>query len=227
MKKLIEKIKKNREILALSQRRGIKENFQKKAFRQLAPLWDTCMSCSMCVLGLKEIKHDNCTLDPHVFSNMRPNKIMIVGQNPGSRECVSREPFVGLSGEIFSKEINKHGLSRNDFYITNVCKCFTIDNRPPSIKYIKKCKPFLQMEVNILRPRLIVVLGGVAFKALCPNDTFSLNFEKLVDSVVGVPVMPIYHPSPLNLNNEKKRSMFDAQIQTMCKLVIAFKNRIK
>ena len=94
-----------------------------KRMTMLRSLRDTCKDCVMCHLGRDfHIQHHE-RIDPHVFSNMNPSKIMVIGQNPGFNECKRDEPFVGEAGVNFNKEIEKFDLSRDAFYITNICKC--------------------------------------------------------------------------------------------------------
>jgi len=203
------------------------ESAYDRKMRMLTQLSQTCISCSMCELGLKPVSKDNKLYrDPHVLSNMNPTRFMIVGQNPGWNEVVKREPFVGDAGENFNTEIAKYDLSREDFYICNTVRCYTQNNASPTPRHMKRCEPFLAMEINLIKPKLIIALGAIAFEQLCPGVTFSSSFEKLTkSSKYDVHVMPIYHPSPLNMKEESRRLAFGKQIRTMCKLIKALKNQ--
>ncbi len=133
-----------------------------------------CSVCTMCELGLKDATRNGVDRNPHVFSNMRPHRFMIIGQNPGWDELAVNEPFVGAAGKNFDIEIEKHGLSRNDFYICNAVRCFTTDNQRPNSKHIERCDVFLRIEINLIKPKLLVALGSVAFEQLCPGVNFSV-----------------------------------------------------
>jgi DNA polymerase len=190
----------------------------------LKPLADLCHVCPMCELGFRPAKRGEEQHDPHVFSNLNPSKFVVVGQNPGWNEVVRGEPFVGDAGQAFDSEIAKHGLSRDDFYICNVVRCFTPYNTKPTHNNLQQCEPFLRMELGILKPQLIIALGSVAFEQLCPDKNFSDSLLKLTKSKYNVPVFPIYHPSPLNLDEGGRRSAFAEQIRLMCGLVKAIKS---
>lgn len=199
------------------------ETIRERKLRMLRQLSSTCIACSMCELGLKGAERNGIIRDPHVLSNMNPSMVMVVGQNPGWNELEKREPFVGAAGKNFDDEIGKHGLSRNDFYICNIVRCFTIDNQRPTDRHQQKCSPFLQIEINLIKPRLLVSLGGVAFSYMCPDYLFGESLGKIVKSRFGIPVFAIYHPSPVNFREEHRRKSFETQIKTLCDLVKAMR----
>lgn len=192
-----------------------------RKLRMLRQLSRTCLACSMCELGLKCAKKGHHLRDPHVFSNMKPHRFMIVGQNPGWDELEVREPFVGAAGKNFDDEIAKYNMSRDEFYICNTVRCYTEGNTRPTRKNVMRCEPFLQMEINLIKPKLIVSLGSVAFSQLCPDAVFGESLKKLVDSKYGVKVFPVYHPSPMNFRDGLRKSAFEDQIRVMCGLVKA------
>jgi DNA polymerase len=186
----------------------------------LRSLRDTCKDCVMCELGrgMKAVR--GTRIDPHVFSNMKPSKFMVIGQNPGFNECRQDEPFVGDAGANFNKEIEKHGLNRNDFYITNTLKCLTPDNRSPNLEEIIRCHPFLLMELTILNPRFIITLGAVSFKYFCPKAIYSKALGNFTHSEkINKKVFAIYHPSPRNLAMESRKTQYERQIELLCKLI--------
>ena len=77
------------------------------------------------------------------------------------------------------------------------------------------------MEINLLKPKVIVALGAVAFSQLCPDAKFGESLKKLVMSKYGVKVFPIYHPSPVNFRDSSRRTSFEDQIRVMCSLAKA------
>jgi|2_EtaG_2_1085320.scaffolds.fasta_scaffold00215_29 DNA polymerase len=203
------------------------EKLYDRKLRMLRQLDVACVACSMCELGLKEAVKNNTVRDPHVFSNLNPTRYMVVGQNPGWNELEKREPFVGAAGANFDKAIAPHGLSRNDFYICNTVRCFTISNTKPTDKHKKRCESFLQMEINLIKPRLVIALGAVAFSQLCPETEFKNGLKKITKSSVynNAPVFAIYHPSPVNFRDGTRREAFASQIQVMCGLVKELQRR--
>jgi len=189
--------------------------------RMLTQLRRACYACSMCELGRKQAtKDEKLHLDPHVFSNQNPVRFMVVGQNPGWDELKKSEPFVGQAGGNFDKEIKKHGLSRGDFYICNMVRCYTHGNAKPETIHVERCRPFLQMEINVIRPLLVITLGAVPFEQLCPGVVYSKGLGDITHSErYEVPVFAIYHPSPLNFREETRKVAFEKQIGLMCGLV--------
>lgn len=188
--------------------------------RMLKPLNDTCKACTMCELGWEPATIDNEIRDPHVLSNMNPSRFIVVGQNPGANEVKLGMPFVGQSGANFDEEIIKNGLSRNDFYICNTVRCYTNGNTKPTEKHKQRCEPFLRMEINLLKPLLVITLGQVAFSQLCPAAKYSDSLCKITKSEkFDVNVFAVYHPSPLNINDPERRKEFNHQIKVMCALI--------
>lgn len=196
------------------------ETIVERKLRMLLPLSAACTACSMCELGLKPAQRNDVVRDPHVFSNMNPSKIMVVGQNPGWDELAAGEPFVGAAGKNFDAEVAKHGLTRKAFYICNTVRCFTAGNSRPTPKHVQQCEPFLRMEINLLKPKLVVALGSVAFSQLCPEVYFSRAMQKITKSEkFGVPVYAVYHPSPMNFTDQQRKKAFEEQIRVLCALV--------
>jgi DNA polymerase len=112
--------------------------------------------------------------------------VCFVGEAPGYNEDRKGMPFVGQAGEVLIAEIQRIGLSYNDYYIANACKCRPITddlkNRKPSVAEIENCSSFLQRQVCLLRPRIIVLLGdsaktaySIAMKAVIFNGQV-MNF---------------------------------------------------
>ena len=93
-------------------------------------------------------------------------KIFFVGQNPGRNEDLKGKPFVGLSGNFLDKMLNIANIERKKVFITGAVKCHTPKNRKPSKEEIEKCKPYLLKQIEIINPKLIVILGEVALNAL-------------------------------------------------------------
>ena len=154
----------------------------------------------------------------NVFSNMNGSaRFMVVGQNPGRDEAERMEPFVGVSGRFFDKAaMDVLGLSRADFYISNCVRCFTPGNRRPSLDEESNCRFFLDREVAILKPKLIIALGGSAFKQLTGmNGILKHHGEKILSLRYRVPVVPMLHPSPFNMNDPAKRDMFYADLEKL------------
>jgi DNA polymerase len=198
--------------------------FERKK-RMINQLSLTCGACSMCELGRKRAEKNNTLRDPHVLSNCNPTRFMVIGQNPGWDELKERQPFVGAAGKNFDNEIAKHGLSREDFYICNTVRCWTPSNAKPNEEHKERCEPFLKMEIQLIRPLLVIALGAVAFSQLCPGVNYGESLKSITTSErYGVKVFPIYHPSPLNFRGTGRKEAFEDQIKLMCKLVKRLKD---
>lgn len=204
-----------------------KETAYDRKLRMLRQLSQTCAACTMCELGAKDAVRGTTIRDPHVLSNMNPKRFMVVGQNPGWTELEKCEPFVGAAGKNFDEELAKNGLSRQDFYICNTVRCFTQGNEKPTEHHIETCKPFLSMEISLIKPLLIVALGAVAFERLCPGVKFSDSLKKIVKNAAGQPVFAVYHPSPMNVNDPERRAAFNEQMAVLCGVVGKLKEKYK
>lgn len=167
-----------------------------------------CLACRRCSIGGQMV--DDKFLS-NVFSNMNISaKYMVVGQNPGSEEAERSEPFVGISGRMFDQLVDEVlGMTRSDFYISNTCRCVTPENRKPTMSEIDNCRSFLDREIKIVNPKLIISLGGPALEQLTGiHGIMKHHGNKIFSPRYGVFVFPLLHPSPLNLNNPLKLEMF-------------------
>jgi DNA polymerase len=188
----------------------------------LPQIKDLCKNCTLCPLGRSQHTVKNYAFDPHVFSNMNKSKYVVIGQNPGLSECIHDEPFVGQSGKNFNDEVEKHGLTREMFYITNIVKCHTDKNRAPTSKEVKACRPILDLELMFLDPHLIITLGGYAFKRVCPKENYSKSLgtvKKVMIAGKERDVFPIYHPSGMNLAIKERKDKFEQDIKLLSKLI--------
>ena len=95
---------------------------------------------------------------------------LFVGEAPGAEEDARGEPFVGHAGKLLDNMLLAIGLKRSDIYIANVVKCRPPDNRPPHAAEVAACLPYLQRQIALIEPRVIVALGKTAASALLNND---------------------------------------------------------
>ena len=154
----------------------------------------------------------------NVFSNMNVGAdLMVVGQNPGSDEVIREEPFVGASGQFFdSAVLEVLGLERASFYISNVVRCFTPGNRTPSADEMENCRDFLDREIALVKPKVVIALGAPSFSQLTGMRGITKHHGDLIVSArYGVHVVPIFHPSPRNMNDTERRRMFYEGLKTV------------
>ncbi|MEI6644928.1 MAG: uracil-DNA glycosylase [bacterium] len=126
--------------------------------------------------------------------NSNSPDVMFIGEAPAEEDDIQGLAFVGAAGLFLTKMINAMGYQREDVYIANICKCHPPGNRPPEQPEIHKCLPFLREQIGIVRPKIIVLLGGTAIKALL-NQAGVMRMQGQWTAYEGIPVMPTYHPS--------------------------------
>jgi DNA polymerase len=138
----------------------------------------------------------------------RQARWLVVGEAPGENEDLQGEPFVGQAGQLLDNMLKAVGLSRSaagaqGVFIANVLKCRPPANRNPQPEEMVKCAPYLQRQVELLQPKIILALGRFAAQALLQatvSDVATIPLGKLrgqVHSYQGVPVVVSYHPAYL------------------------------
>lgn len=118
--------------------------------------------------------------------------ILIVGQNPGAQEDRHGKPFIGPSGKVLKAQLAKAGFDPGRIRYTNAVRCLTPNNREPSAKEVKACLPYLQAEIERIKPKYIVPVGGVATKAVAKEAKISTAHGKFIERD-GRVIMPTYH----------------------------------
>jgi len=188
---------------------------------EMAALAEEIRKCRKCQLG-------SSRLNAVVGVGAPDAKVVFVGEGPGFQEDHKGEPFVGRSGQLLDKILDTVlGLKREDVYIANIVKCHPMSNpenpeahgndRPPTIDEISACRPYLDRQLLLIKPRCIVTLGSVATKVL-------LGVTQGISSMRGrwhdypvelfgpghpIKVMPTYHPAALLRNPNLKRDTWE------------------
>lgn len=142
---------------------------------------------------------------------------LIVGEAPGEHEDIQGEPFVGAAGKLLDNMLKAMGCSRQqNVYIANVLKCRPPGNRNPSPEEITHCAPYLERQVALLQPKVIVAMGRFAVQTLLADSVPQVQTIPLgklrgqVFSYHGVPVVVTYHPAYLLRSlHEKAKSWAD------------------
>lgn len=134
-----------------------------------------------------------------VFGEGNPDAIvMFVGEAPGEDEDTTGRPFVGRAGKLLTKIIESVNLSRQQVYIANTVKCRPPKNRVPQPGEIDCCFPFLEAQIAVVNPTLIVTLGSVSTKYLLrSSESISQLRGNLFDWRGGKKIFPMFHPSYL------------------------------
>jgi len=185
---------------------------------QLAWLRDRVLSCPVCNSNLRPGKK-------LVFGEGSPDaSIFFCGEAPGADEEIQGIPFVGEAGKLLTRIIQAMGLSRETVYIGNIMKWrpdngSDYGNRPPTVEEMAFCLPYLEAQLSIIRPQIIVGLGATALNGLLGHDP-----ERRITSVRGqwfqhgsIPVMATFHPSYVNRNgtNRIKRMIWEDMLAVM------------
>ena len=167
-------------------------------------LVDTMRGCSACALS-----KGRCQVVPGVGDHERPDWL-VVGEAPGEQEDRQGEPFVGAAGQLLDRMLGAMGLARGErVYITNVIKCRPPHNRNPEPGEIAQCLPFLQRQIALLRPRIVLAVGRFAAQTVLglagvdeatraqPLGKLRGTVWKLPTPDGELPVIVSYHPAYL------------------------------
>lgn len=141
-----------------------------------------------------------------VFGEGNPNtKLMFIGEAPGKEEDLKARPFVGDAGMLLTRLIEKMGFKREDVYIANIVKCRPPMNRDPEIDEIGKCKGFVEKQIEIISPMVIISLGRISALTLIGDAKLKITAirGKFFD-YKGIPLMPTFHPAYLIRNPKDK-----------------------
>lgn len=172
----------------------------------LALLREEIGDCTRCPLS--------CIRKNIVYGEGNPDaRLMFIGEGPGEEEDVQARPFVGKAGILLTRLIEKMELQRSDVYIANIVKCRPPENREPEAPEVAMCKPFLEQQIEIIKPVVIITLGNVALQSLLNNSSLRITASRghFVE-YRGTPVMPTFHPAYLLRNPaDKWKTWSDAQ----------------
>ena len=173
------------------------------------------MACRKCPLWKKRKK-------PVLGEGDINADVMFIGEAPGYWEDIKGKPFVGSAGEILDEMLSKIGLSRNKVYIANIIKCRPPENRDPSASEIEACVPYLDQQLRIIKPKIIVTLGRHSTSYIlsqCGLETAGitkLHGRKYDVELLGFKILliPMYHPAAV-LYNPKYRSALERDFQLL------------
>jgi DNA polymerase len=170
------------------------------AWDQLAPHIAGCTACSLCRSRKQTVPGVGMAAAQWVF----------VGEAPGAEEDALGEPFVGQAGRLLDNMLMAIGLSRaRDIYIANVLKCRPPGNRNPESGEVARCSPYLERQLELIRPRLIVALGRFAALTLLGTDATIASLRGRVHAYRGLPLIVTYHPSYLLRNLPDKAKAWE------------------
>jgi uracil-DNA glycosylase len=153
-------------------------------------------------------------------------ELMFIGEAPGADEDRQGEPFVGRAGQLLTKIIETMGFARSDVYIANILKCRpdmprgSSGNRPPTADEMATCLPYLQKQVEVVQPRVLVALGATAVTGLLGASGPMRTLRGRWHSYNETPLMITYHPSYLlrNQSPAEKRKVWEDMLQVLERL---------
>jgi DNA polymerase len=170
---------------------------------ELAQLCEEIQACQLCILSQGR-------------TNAVPGEgpedadIMFIGEGPGFHEDRQGRPFVGAAGNYLNELLEKIGMNRHDVYITNVVKCRPPGNRDPQAAEIEACRPYLDQQIALIRPRLIVTLGRFSMQRYFPGASIS-RIHGQPKRVGRVIYYPMFHPAAA-LHQPRWRSLLEEDI---------------
>lgn len=179
------------------------------------------LNCKKCPLGNSRLNAVFGVGDPYT-------NIMFIGEGPGFQEDHKGEPFVGRAGALLDKIIAAMGFSRQTVYIANIVKCHPMKNpsnpelktndRPPTQDEMQACKTYLDKQIEIIAPKVIVTLGSSSTKALLQTEETISSLRGKFKEYHGIKLMPTYHPAALLRNPNLKKDVWHDMQQVMAYL---------
>lgn len=167
---------------------------------ELDKIKEKCIHCQKCPLSK--------TRTNVVFSGGIPNhKMMLIGEAPGFYEDKQGEPFVGKAGQLLDKILASVGFSRKEhLYICNTLKCRPPENRDPLPEEETACREYLDAQIEILKPKIILLCGRIAAHAMLgTNQGITKIRGRWFEGPNFSKMMPIYHPSYLLRNDSREK----------------------
>jgi uracil-DNA glycosylase family 4 len=142
---------------------------------------------------------------------------LIVGEAPGADEDRQGEPFVGKAGQLLNEMLRAVGLGREQVFIANILKCRPPENRDPKKEEAEQCLPYLQQQIELLKPRLILVVGKIAAHKLLGVDAALGKLRGTVHRYgdANIPVVVTYHPAYLLRSPAQKRKSWEDLLLAM------------
>ena len=153
--------------------------------------------------------------------------VIFVGEAPGKNEDMKGEPFIGIAGKKLSIALENVGITRDDVYITNIVKCRPPKNRVPTITERDTCKNYLKKEIEIIKPKIICILGNTAFNSLLNGKEIIKFRGKIVRKNNQLYFLTI-HPAA-TIYNQKLINLLKKDMKKLFKLIKELKadNKIK
>jgi uracil-DNA glycosylase family 4 len=159
-----------------------------------------CRLCPLCEKRTQTVPGEGKTLAPD---------ILFIGEAASADDDRQGQPFLGASGELLTRMITAMGYSREEVFITTICKCHPPESRHPTLAEMQACLPYLCAQISAIRPRVLVALGATTVKGLLDASTGVSRLRGVWTTFQGIPMMPTYHPSHLLRYPDTKKDAWE------------------
>jgi DNA polymerase len=134
---------------------------------------------------------------------------LIIGEAPGAEEDRQGEPFVGRAGKLLDEMLKAAGQAREHVFIANILKCRPPGNRDPKSDEVAACRGYLERQIELIRPRIILAVGRIAAQNLLGSDAPVGRLRGRVHDFDGIPLVVTYHPAYLLRSPSQKQKAWD------------------
>jgi DNA polymerase len=172
---------------------------QTRSLADVATIIATCQKCKLCGSRTTTVPGEGPTTA----------RLVVVGEGPGRTEDETGRPFVGKAGELLTKILEAIKLPRDQVFICNVVKCRPPENRLPQYDEIAACLPYLYRQIELVKPKVILAMGGTAAQTLLNTKQSLGALRNQVHRFRGIPLVVTYHPAALLRNPNWKRPTWD------------------
>jgi DNA polymerase len=172
---------------------------QTRSLQDVATLIAACRKCKLCEARTNTVPGEG----------LATARLVVVGEGPGRTEDETGRPFVGRAGELLTKILAAIDLPREQVFICNVVKCRPPENRLPQYDEIAACIPYLHRQIELVKPKVILAMGGTAAQTLLNTKQSLGALRNQVHRFRGIPLVVTYHPAALLRNPNWKRPTWD------------------
>lgn len=169
------------------------------SLQDVASLIAGCRKCGLCAARTNTVPGEG----------LATARLVVVGEGPGRTEDETGRPFVGRAGELLTKILAAINLPREQVFICNVVKCRPPENRLPQYDEIAACVPYLYRQIELVKPKVILAMGGTAAQTLLNTKQSLGALRNQIHRFRGIPLLVTYHPAALLRNPNWKRPTWD------------------
>ena len=165
-----------------------------QTWEELEKACNNCTKCKLC----------NNRHNVVIGTGNKNAKIMFIGEGPGADEDIQGIPFVGRAGKLMDKAFQGIGIRREEVYIANIVKCRPPNNRNPEFEEADACKEYLESQIKLVNPQIIVLMGNIALKNTLGKEYGITSCRGKWFEKEGIKYMPTFHPAALLRDEIKK-----------------------